>query len=399
MAGDGRGEAPRGNMVLRPSRRAAIAPFRAMEVLKAANARERAGHSILHLETGQPGTGAPAPVRAEAARLAQQATLGYTDALGIPALRAAIAGHYARWYGIDLAPERVVVTTGSSGAFLLAFLALFDRDARIGLAVPGYPAYRNILAALDMVEAALPVDGSSRFQPTPAHLARVAGRLDGLLVANPANPTGSMLGAADLQALAEACAARGTALIVDEIYHGICYAWPAPTILSLRDDAVVVNSFSKYFGMTGWRLGWMVVPENLCDTVERLAQNLFISPPAIAQYAALAAFEAYDELDANVARYARNRQILLDALPGLGMGRFAPPDGAFYLYVDVSDLTADSASFGRQMLEETGIAATPGIDFDPEAGHRFLRFSFAGTGEDIAEAVVRLRRWLPDRRL
>ncbi len=366
-----------------------------MEVLKAANARERAGDSVLHLEAGQPGTGAPRRVREAAARLVMSETLGYTDSLGIPELRAAIAGHYARWYDVELAPERVVVTTGSSAAFVLAFLALFDRGARVGIAAPGYPAYRNILSALDMAEHAIPVNDSTRYQPAPKHLDRIAGPLDGLLVANPANPTGSMLRAAELQELAAACAARGTALIVDEIYHGICFEFPAPTILALRDDAIAVNSFSKYFGMTGWRLGWMVVPDHLVATVERLAQNLFISPPAISQYAALAAFESYQELDANVARYARNRELLLEALPKLGMGHFAPPDGAFYVYVDVSGLTNDSRAFCRRMLQETGVATTPGMDFDPAWGHRFMRLSFAGATEDVAEAMERLRAWLP----
>jgi len=365
-----------------------------MEVLKAANARERAGHIVRHLEVGQPATGAPRTVREAASRLVLTDTLGYTDALGIPELRAAISGHYRRRHGLDVPAERIVVTTGSSGGFLLAFLALFGPGARLGLATPGYPAYRNILAALGMAEVSIPVDAATRFQPTTAHLAALEVPLDGLLVASPANPTGTMLDEAALTALGDACADRGAAFIVDEIYHGITYEGPAATVLALRDDAVVINSFSKYFGMTGWRLGWMVVPEGLLDAVERLAQNLFISPPAISQYAALAAFDAYDELDANVARYARNRARLLEALPAMGLDRFAPPDGAFYLYVEVGAFTQDATAFCRRMLEEAGVAATPGIDFDPARGHRTIRLSFAGGEEDIADAILRMRGWL-----
>lgn len=378
----------------RPSARAAIQPFRAMEVLKAANAREREGHVVRHLEVGQPATGAPRAVREAASRLALNDTLGYTDALGIPELRAAVARHYADRHGLDLSPDRIVITTGSSGGFLLAFLALFDSGARVGLAAPGYPAYRNILAALGMAELPIPVDADSRYQPEPRHLAALDGPLDGLLVASPANPTGTMLDASALTALAEACAARGTAFIVDEIYHGITYGRPATTILALRDDAIVINSFSKYFGMTGWRLGWMVVPEALVEAVERLAQNLFISPPAISQHAALAAFGAYAELDDNVARYGRNRQRLLEALPAMGLDRFAPPDGAFYFYVDVGDFTDDASAFCRRMLAEAGVAATPGVDFDPVRGHRFIRLSFAGEEAVIADAIQRMQGWL-----
>ena len=286
-----------------------------------------------------------------------------------------------------------MVTTGSSGAFILSFLAAFDAGSRVAITAPGYPAYRNILSALGIEVVEIEVGPASRFQPTPALLDR-AGRLDGLIVASPANPTGTMLSAADLAALAAHCADRAMRLVSDEIYHGITYAGPATTALSVTDRAIVINSFSKYFSMTGWRLGWMVLPEELVRPVECLAQNLFISPPALSQVAAVEVFACRDELEANVRRYAANRAVLLEALPAAGLTRFAPPDGAFYLYVDVGHLTNDSAEFCRRVLAETGVAITPGIDFDPSRGARTLRISFAGSTETIAEAARRLRAWL-----
>ena len=375
------------------SRRGVVAPFHAMEVMKAANERAAAGGDVLHMEVGQPATPAPRQAIEAAVRALRSEQLGYTEALGVPSLRSAIAGHYRARSGVAVPPERIIVTTGSSGAFLLAFLAVFDVGERMAMAEPGYPAYRNIMAALGIEPVVLPVGPEHRFQPSAELLRGLKGPLHGLLLASPANPTGTMIDATTLTALVRECAGRGLWLIVDEIYHGITYRGPAETVLALTDDAIVVNSFSKYFSMTGWRLGWMVVPERLVRPIERLAQNLFISPPAVSQAAAAAAFLAYDELDANVARYARNRAHLLEGLPAAGFDRLAPADGAFYIYADVSRYTVDSQDFCRRMLAETGIAVTPGIDFDRCHGHRFVRFSFAGATADMAEAVRRLKAW------
>jgi aspartate/methionine/tyrosine aminotransferase len=330
----------------------------------------------------------------EAARKAIEGDrIGYTDALGIPPLRRGIAGHYRTQYGVELDPERIVVTTGSSGGFLLAFLAAFEAGDRVALAAPGYPAYRNILAALGVEPVLLETEAEHRFQPTPELLERAGGRLDGLIVASPSNPTGTMLDRAELQGLVETCAARGVRLISDEIYHGITFGREAVSAVELSAEAIVINSFSKYYSMTGWRLGWMVVPEALKRPVECLAQNLFISPPTLSQFAGAVALECRAELDAYVANYARNRALLLAELPKAGFDRLAPADGAFYLYADVSALTDDSEAFCRRMLAETGVATTPGVDFDPARGRRFLRFSFAGPEAAMAEAAERLKTW------
>ncbi len=375
------------------SRRGAVPPFIVMDVLRAANERAAAGHDVLHLEVGQPGTAAPRRVIDAAAAAAAGDRLGYTDALGLPALRQRIAGHYAEIYGIEVDWRHVVATTGSSGAFVLAFLAAFDAGDRVALASPGYPAYRNILAALGVAVIDLEVGPETGFQPTPTMLDRIDGRLDGLIVASPANPTGTMLSPDALAALVRACADRGVRLVSDEIYHGITYGAPAATALAFGEQAIVVNSFSKYYAMTGWRIGWMVPPPPLLRSIECLAQNLFISPPTLSQHAAIAAFDCRDELDGHVARYARNRAILLGDLPRAGFAELAPADGAFYVYADVTPLTNDSPAFCRRMLAETGVAATPGIDFDPARGHRFVRFSFAGGTDEMAEAMRRLIAW------
>ena len=388
-------------MTLKSSNRGQISPFIVMDVMRAANARDlaarNAGERCIHLEVGQPGTPAPRAVRDAARRALDDDRLGYTEALGIPPLRARIARHYRETYGVEVAPERIVITTGSSGAFLLSFLAAFDAGERVALADPGYPAYRNILMALDLEPVGLPADHEHKFQPTPGLLDERLGsgrdRLAGLIVASPANPTGSMLSRGDLQALVTWCGTSGVRLISDEIYHGICFGEKAATALEFTQDAIVVNSFSKYYSMTGWRLGWMVIPPDLARTVEVLAQNLFISPPTLPQLAAIAAFEASAELDANVARYRRNRDLLLARLPQAGFRRFASPDGAFYLYADVAHLTDDSEEFCRRMLAEAGVAATPGTDFDPGRGRAYMRFSFAGTEADIEEAARRLIAW------
>ena len=380
-------------MTLKAARRGAIPPFLVMEVMRAAAMRDAAKGDVIHLEVGQPSTAAPAPVIAAARRALEADVLGYTDALGVAGLREAIAGHYARRYDVHLPVERIVVTMGASGAFILAFLAAFDPGDRVALALPAYPAYRHTVAALGLEAVPLPTGPETRFQPTPALLDALDPPVEGLIVASPSNPAGTMLAPDELAGLARHCAERGIRLISDEIYHGITFGREAATAAAFEAGAVVVNSFSKYFSMTGWRLGWMVVPDDLARSVECLTQNLFISPSALSQAAALAAFDCEPELAANVARYGRNRALLLDALPGLGLDRLAPADGAFYIYADVAHLTGDSPTFCRQMLAETGIAATPGVDFDPERGHRYVRFSFAGATEDMAEAVRRLRQW------
>ncbi|MBI3706437.1 MAG: aminotransferase class I/II-fold pyridoxal phosphate-dependent enzyme [Proteobacteria bacterium] len=384
-------------MVLKASRRSQISPFIVMDVMRAANVRDLAAkrpeERVIHLEVGQPGTPAPRKVREAAAAALASDRLGYTEAFGVPALRERIAQHYRTEYGISVGAERIVVTTGSSGAFLLAFLAAFEAGERVALADPGYPAYRNILIALGVEVVGLAADLAGRFQPTPALLDALAEVPAGLIVASPANPTGSMLPLGDLKALVDWCRRHGVRFVSDEIYHGITYGGPAATALQFGDEMIVINSFSKYYSMTGWRLGWMVVPPDLLRAVEVLAQNLFISPPTLPQLAAEAAFDSSDELDANVARYRVNRDLLLAELPQAGFTRFAPADGAFYLYADVAHLTNDSEEFCRRMLAEAGVAATPGIDFDRDRGRAWMRFSFAGTTADIAEAARRLKAW------
>ncbi len=377
------------------STRGRIDPFIVMDVMREANALAASGADVVHLEVGQPGTPAPARVREAATAAIRDERLGYTDALGIPALRERIAAYYDEMYGVTVAPERVVVTTGSSGAFLLAFLAAFDVGDRVALAAPGYPAYRNILSALGVEPVVIETRASDRFQPTPAILAEETETLDGLIVASPSNPTGTMVGADEMRALTALAGRYAIRFISDEIYHGITYGHESVTALAFDEEAIVINSFSKYFSMTGWRLGWLIVPESMMRSVECLAQNLFISPPSLSQYAALAAFDSHDELRENVAKYARNREILLAELPNVGFDSLAPADGAFYIYADVSKLTNDSAAFCSRMLAEARIASTPGLDFDPYRGNAFVRFSFAGTEEDMRRAIDRLGAWRP----
>ncbi len=382
------------------SARGNIPSFIVMDVMRAAQAQETAGRSIIHMEVGQPGTPAPKGARLAAMRALESATLGYTMALGEEALRRRIAQLYREWYGVEVSPERVVVTTGSSAAFVLAFLAVFDAHDKVALPSPGYPCYRHILSALGQTAVLIETGPAGDWMPTAEDVARAASRdgVKGLLIASPANPTGTMIAPHALAELARVCAERGVQLISDEIYHGLTYGARADTALSHSDEAIVVNSFSKYFSMTGWRVGWMVVPQRLVRVVERLAQNLYIAPPAIAQAAALGAFDGMEELEVNRRVYAQNRAFLLDALPRAGFTRFAPADGAFYLYCDVSQLTNDATAFARAMLEEAGVAATPGVDFDAEHGHRYLRFCYAGTAADMAEAARRLQAWARARR-
>ncbi len=378
-------------MALKLARRARIAPFIVMDVMQAAADRAATGKDVIHLEVGQPSTGAPKGVIAAAHKALDDLALGYTLALGEDRLRRRIAKHYADTYDLAVTPERVAVTVGSSGAFLLAFIAAFEPGDRVGIAAPGYPCYRQILSAVGVEPVSIPVGPETGFKLTVESMGGVSG-LDGLIVASPSNPTGGMLSAAELAALIDWCGVRGVRLVSDEIYHGITYGAAAATAAG-APDAIIINSFSKYYSMTGWRLGWMIVPETLTRAVEILAQNLFISPPSLAQVAGLAAFDCGDELDANVARYARNRAILLEALPAAGFERVAPAEGAFYLYADVSRYTNDSEDFCRRLLAETGVACTPGVDFDPAEGRRFMRLAFPGAEEDMVEAGRRLRAW------
>ncbi len=381
---------------MKVANRADIPPFYVMEVMKAAAARERITGSVLHLEVGQPSTDAPSAVRAAAHAALDADRLGYTGATGLPSLRERIATHYAQRYGVEVAADRVIVTMGASGGFVLGFLAAFDAGDRVAVTQPGYPCYRNTLEAFGVEAVAVPVGPETRFVPTSQLLER-AGELDGLMLASPANPTGTALNSDEMADIAGYCRSNGIRLIADEIYHGIEYGGPVPTALTVEPEAIVLQSFSKYFSMTGWRLGWMIVPEELVRPIERLAQNLFISPPTLSQLAAIAAFDAADELDGNVARYAANRQVLLDGLGSIGLDHYASPDGAFYFYIDVSHLTNDSQALCQIWLDELGVACTPGIDFDPVAGHRYIRLSYSESTADITEATKRIVNWVRSR--
>ncbi|EHR63811.1 aminotransferase class I/II-fold pyridoxal phosphate-dependent enzyme [Saccharomonospora cyanea] len=378
-----------------PSSRSDVAPFHVMEVLSAAKERQRTHGDVIALCAGQPTSGAPRPVLEAAQRALRDNDLGYTPQLGIPELREAIAGHYARWYGLAVSPDDVIVTTGSSGGFLLSFLAAFDAGARIAMARPGYPAYRNLLSSLGCEVVEFDTDVSTRFQPT-TELLDGLGELHGVIVASPSNPTGTVLPADELVAIARWCDERGVQLVSDEIYHGISYEAQVGSAWQTSTEAVVLGSFSKYFGMTGWRLGWALVPQRLHRAVDVLTGNYNICAPALAQQAAVAAFtdDSYAELDANVARYRANRDLLLEGLADIGLGKVAPVDGAFYAYVDVSEHTDDSLAWCRRLLDDTGVAITPGVDFDPVHGGRFVRLSFACSRAELAQAVQRIGGWL-----
>jgi aspartate/methionine/tyrosine aminotransferase len=379
-----------------PSARSAVPPFMVMDVMAAAARIEAEGGHVVHMEVGQPAALAPA-CALEAARAALSAgRLGYTQALGLPSLRARIARHYRERYRVEIDPARVVVTTGSSAAFILAFLALFEPGDRVAVAVPGYPPYRHILAALGCEPVLIETNAASRWAITPDLLLDAHRRapLKGVLVASPANPTGTMMPAAAIEALTAAALAEGLRFISDEIYHGLDYAFAAETAARLSEDAVVINSFSKYFCMTGWRVGWMVVPPALVRPIDRLQGNLAISVPTLSQIAAEAAFEGRAQLEEVKLVYAANRRILLEGLPKAGLDRILPVDGAFYLYADVSRFSGDSFAFARRMLEEAHVAATPGIDFDPLQGKNFIRFCYAGSTADMEEAVGRIGRWV-----
>jgi aspartate/methionine/tyrosine aminotransferase len=374
----------------RLSSRANIAPFYAMEVAREARQRAAAGHSIVRFDVGQPHVGAPAAAIAAATQALASSRLGYTEALGALTLRTAIAAHYRRTYDVDVDPARVVITTGASGAFVLAFLALFETGDRVALAAPGYPPYRHILTALGMtpvsVEAGI-VDG---LHLTPDAVAACEAPLAGVLTASPANPTGALMTAAALAALAAAARARGASFISDEIYHGLVYEGAATTALAVDPDALVINSFSKYWAMTGWRVGWLIAPERLIKPIERLAQNLFICPPAPAQAAALAALEAVGECEDRRALYARNHARLCAELPRIGLTPVVPPAGAFYAMLDVSRFAADSAAFCHRALFEAGVALTPGVDFDEARGGRWVRLAYCVTPDEVAMGIERL---------
>ncbi len=382
---------------MKQSSRSAVDPFIVMDVMEAARAAEAAGRHIIHMEVGQPGTGAPQAARERLADEMAAGPLGYTVALGRPDLRAGIAALYGEWYGVDLDPGRVILTAGASGAFILAFTALFDAGARVGLGEPCYPSYRQILTALSLTPVGLQTHATTRYQPTPAHLSP---DLDGLIVASPANPTGTMLFEPELRALSDACKAQDISLISDEIYHGLHYETRATSALEVTDDVYVINSFSQYFSMTGWRLGWMVVPQDHVRTIERLAQNMFICPPHAAQVAALGALtlEGRAELDRHRDTYTANRAILLQGLAEAGLTQTAPADGAFYVYADVGAFTDDARAFAADILDQAGVAVTPGLDFDKSRGATTLRFSYARATADIEEGVSRLKTFMAKRR-
>ncbi|QLL61237.1 pyridoxal phosphate-dependent aminotransferase [Sinorhizobium mexicanum] len=380
------------------SKRSAVEPFHAMDVLAEATRRRDAGHPVISMAVGQPVHPAPKAALEAARRALEHGRLGYTDALGTLSLKTAIARHYHSRHGITLDPQRIAVTTGSSAGFNLAFLALFDPGDCVAIARPGYPAYRNILQALGITVVEVEAGRETGFTLTPESLARAAERIGkpikGVLLASPANPTGTVTGRAGLKALADYCRAERIAFISDEIYHGLTFVGEEATALDVTDDVVVINSFSKYYCMTGWRIGWMVLPEAQVRGFERLAQSLYISPPELSQIAAEAALDAREELDGYKAAYAANRELLMKRLPQIGLAIASPMDGAFYAYVDVSRFTNDSMAFARRMLAEINVAATPGFDFDPVEGHRTMRFSYAGSAAEMSEAMDRVARWL-----
>jgi aspartate/methionine/tyrosine aminotransferase len=383
---------------LQVATRANVPPFHVMDLLAAAQARQASHGDLVNFVAGQPSTGAPAAVRTEAKRLLDEDLLGYTVATGVPALREAVAAHHRRASGIAVDADDVVITTGSSGGFLLAFLAAFEPGDRVVTARPGYPCYRNVLTALGCEVVEIDCGPQTRFQPTVTQLEALSGPVHGVVIASPANPTGTMIPAGELAAIARWCEEHGVRLISDEIYHGITYDDSQPTSSAWQTSrsGVIFGSFSKYFSMTGWRLGWMLVPEDLRRPVDVLTGNFTICPPALSQYAALAAFTpaSYAELDGHVARYAGNRALLLDGLPRLGIDRLAPADGAFYVYADVGHLTEDSYAWCTETLAATGVAMAPGIDFDTRDGNRFVRLSFAGSAEEIERGLDRLSSWV-----
>ncbi len=377
-----------------PSKRSQVPPFYVMEVMRAAEALERSGTPVLHLEVGQPSTPAPSGVLAAATSALGLDKLGYTGAAGLPELRQRIAQWYEDYYQLTVTKERIVVTTGASGSCVLTFLALFDPGQRVAVLEPGYPCYRNDLLAFGIDVVTIPVGPETSFRPTVAQL-EAAGQLDGLVIASPSNPTGTVLDDSQLAELMTWTSAEGVQLIADEIYHGITYDQSAPTALRHDPDVVVINSFSKFFSMTGWRLGWVVANPEMAEAVERLAQSLTVAPPTLSQIGGIAAFDCIDELNQNVARYEQNRRILLDGLSSAGIDRLAPADGAFYVWADVAHLCDDSQDLCQHWLDELAVATTPGLDFDQPRGHQFVRFSYAGAPDDLTRAMDRIGAWTP----
>jgi aspartate/methionine/tyrosine aminotransferase len=382
--------------LLTASGRSDVPPFMVMDVMAAAARIEAAGGHVIHMEVGQPAAPAPKTAILAARNALDQARIDYTSALGIPSLRQRISRHYRDAYGFAVDAERIVVTTGSSGAFILGFLAMFEPGDRVAVTVPGYPPYRHILTALGCEPVLIETSGETRHALTGAALLAAHRKtpLKGVLVGSPANPTGTMMSREALTDLILAADSAGIRFISDEIYHGLDYAFPAATAAELSPNALIINSFSKYFCMTGWRVGWMVVPDTMVRPIERLQQNLAISVPTLSQIAAEAAFEGRAEMEEVKRGYLENRRILVDGLPRAGLSKFLPVDGAFYLYADVSDFTSDSLKFAREMLEKAHVAATPGVDFDPIGGHRFIRFSYARSADEMREAVARITQWL-----
>ncbi len=381
-------------MTLKLSNRSDIPVFRVLDILRIVNERIAQGEDIIHLDAGQPSDGAPQPALEYGAKILKSGTgLGYTEAMGMPLLRDRIALHYKQHYGIDLPHERIAVTMGASGGFILSFLTVFDAGDRVALAAPGYPAYRNILRTIDITPVEIPAGPETNYQPTVEHLEALEEPIDGLIIASPSNPCGTIIPPDELEKLCAWCDKNGVRLIADEIYHGVTFDEPAETVLRYTENAVIAQSFSKYFAMTGWRLGWLVLPEDVAPRLKALAESLFVAPPTLAQHIAYKTFDHFDVLDGYVARYKANLDILKAELPKAGITKLSDTKGAFYLYADIGNLTNDSERFCRDMLDEAKVSATPGLDFDLERGHQTMRISFAGKTEDIREACRRIQEW------
>ena len=381
-------------MGLKVAKRSTVDAFRVMDVMRAAQDAEQAGRAVYHLEVGQPGTPAPLAAREAVKTALDSQTLGYTMALGTDELREGISALYKEWYGADIPSSRIAVTQGASGAFALAFLTAFDEGDSVALATPGYPCYRNILNALGLNAVEIMTSPETHYQPTVDALNALSDPIDGLIIASPSNPTGSMLSPEDFIQISNWCQKNGVRLISDEIYHGLTYGTPETTAVAVNSDAIVINSFSKYFSMTGWRVGWLVMPEDMMRPLERLQGNMTICTPAVSQIAALGALQASEELDALKEGYRRNRTVLQQALIDGGVSEISSPDGAFYLYANVSHLTDDAVELCSRILEETGIAITPGADFDTKRGQHFIRLSYCTDEQSVQTAAELLTRWL-----
>ena len=379
---------------MKKSKRSNVDPFIVMDVMESARKAEANGKHVIHMEVGQPGTPAPKRAKQFISDEISNNDLGYTVTLGLPELRNRISKLYGDWYNIDLNPDRIIITTGSSGAFILSFAALFDVGDRVGIAAPGYPSYRQILKSQDLIPIDIFTEFQNKFQPIPKDIKE--NNLNGLLVASPANPTGSMLDKKKLEALINTAHENKVSFISDEIYHGIQYENNPTSALEISNECYVINSFSKYFSMTGWRVGWMIVPEDHVRQVERLSQNLFICPPHVSQLTALSAMDAKEELNTNVEVYKKNRSILLEELPKAGLNKFSPPDGAFYIYIDISEYSKDSLNFCKEVLDKAGVAITPGLDFDQKRGNSTIRFSYARSTEDIIEGANRIKKFMKE---